>query len=266
MADQFGNRMKKYEAVSDIRLTERIPIIVRLDGNSFSKFTKQMKFEKPFDQRFSNAMWEATKAVLEYTSGGMCGYTQSDEITLLLRNDMSEKTEPFLDNRLEKICSLLASTASVKFSSTISQSIGKPVEAVFDCRVFLVPEKEVNNAFLWRQNDAWKNCVSGVAWYGLKEKYGRKTAMKMLHGKSTNERQELIFQELGINMNDYPTKFKRGVIIKREPVETSVEDLIGEEKAKELGKSGEIVIRKPWIVDEEIPKFTNTEYIGQFLK
>ena len=290
MADQFGDRMKRYEAVSDYKLTERIPIILRLDGNSFSKFTKKMNFKKPFDDRFYNAMCEATKAVLQYCSGAQVGYTQSDEITILLRNDMTEETQAFLGNRLEKLCSLVASTASVSFNASLNASLLSDkayreqgpfeaseiqyidfnsrdfIQAVFDCRVFLVPEKEVNNAFLWRQQDAFKNCTQAVAYYGLGDKYGKGTAQNMLHGKNNSEQQELIFRELGINMNDYPTKYKRGVCITRTPVETPIEELIGAEKTKQLNKEGQIVHRKVWTVDEEIPLFNqDRSYIEKFL-
>ncbi len=283
MSDQFGDRMKEYEAVSDIKLTRRVPIILRLDGNSFSKFTKQKGFEKPFDARFYNAMCAATEAVLKYCSGAQVGYTQSDEITILLRNDQTVDTQAFLANRLEKLCSLIASTASVHFNKALLAyaldkhrsggdmcgSYDNPIvdstTAIFDCRVFLVPKEEVNNAFLWRQQDAFKNATQGVAYWGLAEKYGKKTAQKMLHGKSNSQQQELIFQELGFNMNDYPTKYKRGVCIVRKTVETPIEEMIGAERAEELKKTGEIVQRKAWTVDEEIPRFDqDTNYLNQF--
>lgn len=34
---QLGDRMKRYESVSDGYLPSRMPVIVRLDGNSFHK-------------------------------------------------------------------------------------------------------------------------------------------------------------------------------------------------------------------------------------
>jgi tRNA(His) 5'-end guanylyltransferase len=272
--------MKGYEAASDYTLVNRLPVILRLDGNSFSKFTKQRKFEKPFDQNFTNAMWETAKAVLKYCSGSQVAYVQSDEITVLLRNDLSLDTSPFLANRINKICSLVASTASVTFCNYLNKrkvEINESeeeasyveaafVEAVFDLRAFVVPPSEVNNVFLWRQQDAFKNCVSAVAWYGLGKKHGKKTAQKMLDGMNTNQRQEAIFKELNINMNDYPVKYKRGVCIYRENHEVPIESLIGIEKAIELNKVGEKVIRSNFTVDEHIPLFNqDPNFINKYL-
>jgi len=266
MADQFSTRMKEYEAVSDVRLTRRLPVILRIDGNSFSKFTKRMKFEKPFDPLFAGAMRYATRRLLEYASGSVLGYTQSDEITLLLRNDQTVDTDPFLGNRLQKICSLMSATATAAFIKFLYDFKNEAHEVAFDCRVYIVPPSEVNNAFLWRQQDAFRNCCQAVAYYGLAEKYGRKTAQKKLHGLDNSGQQEIIFQELGVNMNDYPSAHKRGVCLRRVKTEIPIEKRIGEERARELGKSGEMVTRSDWDVDTDIPLFNeDTNYIEGLL-
>jgi len=268
--DEFGDRIKDYEKTFDYKLLNRSPILIRLDGNSFSKLTKNLKFEKPYDEVFNNAMLSATTAVLEYCSGACIAYTQSDEITVLLRNDQTLDTSPFLSNRIQKICSLVASTCSVAFNNYLSfqskHQIFNELNAVFDCRVFVVPKEEVNNVFLWRQQDCWKNCVSAVAHFGLCDKYGRKTAQKMLHGKGASDRQELIFTELGMNMNDYPTKYKRGICVVRKAYNTPIEDILPIEKVKELGKEGEIVKRTLWTPDLDIPMFNkDPNYIEHLL-
>jgi tRNA(His) 5'-end guanylyltransferase len=211
-------------------------------------------------------MWNTTKEVLSYCSGAMVGYTQSDEITILLRNDQKIETEPFLGNRISKLCSLVASTASVSFSLACTELLKKPTHATFDCRVFLVPKEEVNNVFLWRQKDSWKNCVSAVAYYGLKEKLGKKKAMALIDGKSNEERQEVIYKSLGLNMNDYPTKYKRGVCLVRKTVQIPIEQILSPEKIAKFGKAGTIVERSIWTVDDEIPLFNQDKYyIERFL-
>jgi tRNA(His) 5'-end guanylyltransferase len=257
--DEFGDRIKGYEKVFDHTLVSRLPIIIRLDGNSFSKFTKPYK--RPYDERITQAMTDSTTAVLNYCSGSIIGYHQSDEITVLLRNDQTLDTSPFLSNRIQKICSLVASTCSVAFNKSLGTD-----NAVFDCRVFVVNKEEVNNVFLWRQQDCWKNCVSAVAHWGLKDKYGRKTSQKMLDGQGASDRQEIIFKELGLNMNDYPTKYKRGICVVKKKFETPIEDILSPEKVKKLGKEGEIVVRRLWTPDYEVPMFNkNPEYIESLL-
>lgn len=257
--DNFGDRIKGYEKVFDYKLPSRFNIILRIDGNSFSKFTKPYK--RPFDERITKAMIDGATAVLNYCSGAMIAETHSDEITVLLRNDQTFDTTPFLANRIQKICSLVASTCSVAFNKSLGAD-----NAVFDCRCFVVPKEEVNNVFLWRQQDCFKNCVSDVVYCGLKSKYGRKTAQKMLDGKNGSERQELIFKELGLNMNDYPTKYKRGICIAKQEYHTPIEEILSEEKIKKLGKEGEIVTRTLWTPDMDIPMFNqNTDYIEGLL-
>lgn len=267
MSDNFGDRMKEYERASEQVLPARLPVILRLDGNSFSKLTDR-KFKKPFDQRFETAMNEAAISVMDYCSGSQVAYVQSDEITILLRNDQSVHTDPFLGNRTQKLASLTAAKATVGFNRALENE----TEAVFDCRVFVVPPSEVVNNFLWRQLDAFKNCVSATAYYGLKEKYGRKKAQRMLHGKSTDQRQEIIFQELGINVNDIPTHRKRGRCIFNETRSVTLRETMDQEKLETLIERGHVddpdkkVQRGFWKIDEEIPKFSeDRNYIGKFL-
>lgn len=258
--------MKEYERASEQILPARLPVILRLDGNSFSRLTN-LNFEKPFDERFEQAMNEAAISVMDYCSGSQVAFVQSDEITILLRNDQTNQTDPFLANRTQKIASLTAAKASVGFNKALDNE----TEAVFDCRCFVVPENEVVNNFLWRQLDAFKNCISAFAYYGLKEKYGRKAAQKKLHGKSTDQRQEIIFQELGMNPNALPTHRKRGRCIFREKKEVSFKDFMEPEKLNELSEKGHIdpngtTMKSFWNVDNEIPMFSSDrDYISKYL-
>lgn len=261
--DAYGDRMKGYEAVSDLVLPNRLPVIVRLDGNSFSKLTKVNKLKKPFDEKFKGWMDAAATAVLEYCSGAQFGYHQSDEISILLLNDQTRQTDPFLSNRVQKLCSLLASTASLAFSKASG------IDAIFDCRVFVVPPQEVNNTFLWRQKDAFKNCVSAYCYWALGEKVGKGTARRMVHGLSTKERQEVLFRELGLNVNDLPVWQKRGSWIIRKFELKSVKDVMDPEKFKILVEKGKIdpdhtFVRGVW-TSEGAPRFETKSFVEDFL-
>lgn len=263
----MGSRLKVYESRSENVLIPRLPVILRLDGNSFSKFTTRQGFDKPFDVRFNDAMDAAATAVLNYCSGAQVGYVQSDEITILLRNDQTYLTDPFLANRTQKIASLTAATASVAFN----KALGTGTDAIFDCRVFVVPPHEVNNCFLWRQLDAFKNAVSTYAYWELSKIYGRKTTQMMLQGKSTNDRQEIIFRELGVNFNNLPTDLKRGRCIYKQVYEAVLWDTLSYSERKEFADKGidmdRIVTRSKWIVDREIPRFNeDVGYIEKFMK
>lgn len=83
MNDQLGVRMKEfYEQIPKTRLMRRTPVAIRIDGKAFHTFTKG--FRKPFDAVLTSAMQETMKYLCENIQGCVLGYTQSDEITLIL--------------------------------------------------------------------------------------------------------------------------------------------------------------------------------------
>ena len=261
---QLSDRMKEYEDVWDQRLPRRIPVIIRIDGNSFSKYTKQCDFKKPFDEQLMLAMSQTTKALLEYCSGAVLGYTQSDEISILLRNDQTIQTDPFLGNRIQKICSLLGSVAGVAFEEAIKycKTIGIVPQnkyATFDCRVFTLPnEVEVNNYFLWRQQDAFKNCVSSYCYHSKIP-----GATKAVHGLSTSERQEWLFQNLDLNINDTPSWHRRGHCLRKMTYELPINKAGLSEKAIENLGNKTTVTRSFWEPDFNTPLFSeDTNYVN----
>lgn len=207
--DDFGNRMKSYEVIEAGRkFIPLLPIYARIDGRCFSKFTSGMN--RPYDEWMSSAMIETTKYLVDETKACI-GYTQSDEISLVwLQEDY--KSEAFFGARIQKLCSVLASLATVKFNHICLESNyiaerAKTMLPVFDCRVFQLPNKtEAANVFLWREKDATKNAISmaAQAYYSHNE----------LMGKSSSEKQEMLFQK-GVNFNDYPAFFKRGTFIRK---------------------------------------------------
>jgi len=214
----LGDRIKAYEALSDIVLMKRVPVVVRLDGKGFSRLTKRMKCEKPFDKWFVSAMSDTMVAVASKVQGCVIGYTQSDEISFVLINDRSLDAEPYFGNRILKIASITASMATARFNRLIfklNPDIGE--EACFDSRPFCVPDKvEAMNALIWRQQDCVRNSILSAAYYGIGKKVGRKTAQKMMHGLDTSKLQDLMFQEIGVNWSTaYPSELRRGIITYR---------------------------------------------------
>jgi tRNA(His) 5'-end guanylyltransferase len=168
MRDDLGDRMKSYEAMeAQRRLDTDIPVIARIDGRKFSKFTRG--FDKPFDHRLTAAMDMTTAMLVEKTHASI-GYTQSDEITLVWCVDRSDNpaAQMLFDGRVQKLCSVLAGMASTYFMLHLTELLrGDDVKIVqgraphFDCRVWNVPTKaEAANAVLWRYHDARKNAVS----------------------------------------------------------------------------------------------------------
>ena len=77
----LGNRLKGYEKEYETYIPYDNHIVIRLDGHKFSKFTKG--FKRPFDEVLHNAMIETTKDLVKEFHA-VTGYTQSDEITLVI--------------------------------------------------------------------------------------------------------------------------------------------------------------------------------------
>lgn len=150
--DELGDRMKSYENIeSERRLSPDKPFIARLDGKTFSKFTRGLA--KPYDSRLSELMWATTKHLIK-TTGATVGYTQSDEITLLY-NTMEGigKAERYYDGRIQKLTSVLAGMATAYFVRHLDTAITEKsgTMPLFDCRVWSVPNvKEVANTVIWR--------------------------------------------------------------------------------------------------------------------
>ncbi|MFA5048364.1 MAG: tRNA(His) guanylyltransferase Thg1 family protein [Patescibacteria group bacterium] len=220
----LSTRMKSYEEVYNYKLLPRAPIIARLDGKGFHNFTKNLKLDKPFDQKFSTWMSETVATIASNIQGCMIGYTQSDEITLVIRTDQSEETTPWFDNRILKMNSILASMATASFMRSMLDTMEKPPVAYFDCRIGAMPNMtEVVNNLIWRQQDCVKNSISSAAYYEIGKKIGRGTARKALHKLNSKERQEILFQETGINWSTYKEEFKNGIVTFRKEIEVETE-------------------------------------------
>jgi tRNA(His) guanylyltransferase len=205
--DNLGDRMKEIErAGSGQRLMPLLPVICRLDGKGFSKFTRGL--QRPYDERMSRLMTKVTELLVSETNA-LIGYTQSDEISLVLYSD-SHKSKIHFDGRIQKLVGDLAAFTSVMFNHLLPEYIPEKANKFprFDCRIWNVPTKmEAANTILWRELDASKNSISMAAshYYSHNE----------LSHKSGKIKKDMMIEK-GVNWNDYPDFFKRGVFIRRE--------------------------------------------------
>ena len=241
--DNLGDRMKGYESVSSTKLVSRVPVIMRLDGKAFHTFTRG--FEKPFDEIFSLSMRETMKYLCENIQGCIFGYTQSDEITLLLQDYKELNTCGWFDYKVQKMCSVGASMATYIFNKLFSAYAmddksgvyqrALSTGAMFDARVFNVPLSDVVNNFIWRQQDAIRNSIQAVGQANYKH--------RELQGKSTKDILEMLERD-GKPWTDYPLKYQRGCACYK------VEEEIFS------GYIGEFITRARWKIDKEIPIFS----------
>lgn len=277
--DDLGKRMKEfYEQVPKTRLVRRMPVAIRIDGKAFHTFTRG--FEKPFDDVLIKSMQETTKYMCENIQGCVLGYTQSDEITLILVDYKTLDTSAWFDYEVQKMCSISASMATMAFNKffikncynwanncgdliddansqygKLFEAYSKAVEkgAMFDARVFNIPKEEVTNLIYWRQLDATRNSIQMVGQANFSH--------KELHGKSCNMIQDMLHEQKNINWNDFPTYQKRGSCCIKE--ECCPKTASGYEECDIDATK----IRTRWVVDTDIPIFKgeNRNYIDKLI-
>ena len=268
--DELGKRMKEYyESIPKTKLMRRTPVTIRLDGKNFHTFVRG--FQKPFDKVLIKSMQETMKYLCENIQNCVLGFTESDEITLILVDYKNLNTAAWFDYEVQKMCSIAASMATMAFNKffaenvkhwasisgremfealtseqriTYEHTLNNAVEkgAMFDARCFNVPKEEVTNLIYWRQLDAIRNSIQMV---GQANFYH-----KEIQNKSCNMIQDMLMIEKGINWNDFPTYQKRGsCCIKEEYYIDST------------------TVRTRWVIDKEIPIFKgeNREYIEKLI-
>ena len=120
--DDLGTRMKTfYEQIPKTKLMRRTPVIIRIDGKAFHTFTRG--FQKPFDEVLIQTMQETTKYLCENIQGCVLGYTQSDEISLVLVDYQRLETSAWFDYEIQKMCSIAASMATMAFNKCFEKNI-----------------------------------------------------------------------------------------------------------------------------------------------
>ena len=230
--DELGKRMKEnYEQIPKYRLMRRTPVIIRIDGKAFHSFTRG--FHRPFDEVLGQAMTKTMEYLCNNIQGCIFGYKQSDEISLVLSDYKKLNSDAWFDYEVQKMCSIAASMATMAFNRYFRKEMmdwwgevcaniefgSEDFEeaealltaytnacnkgAMFDARCFNIPKEEVVNCIYWRQLDAARNSVQMVGQANFSH--------RELQGKSCNVIQDMLHEQKGINWNDYPTMWKRGV-------------------------------------------------------
>lgn len=261
MNDDLRTRMKSYyENIPKTKLMRRTPVAIRIDGKAFHTFTKG--FDRPFDKVLMTTMQETTQYLCENIQGCVFGYTQSDEITLILIDYKRLNSSAWFDYEVQKMCSIAASVTTMAFNKIFDMNVDKFIYnpdnaemteeenvhavnlmysyklastkgAMFDARCFNIPKEEVTNLIYWRQLDATRNSIQMVGQANFSH--------KELQNKNCNDIQNMLLTERDINWNNYPTSCKRGTAI-----------------IKEDGC---------WIIDDLMPilKGENREYVDRFV-
>lgn len=170
-------------------------ISLRCDGTGFSRFLPKLRAkgiikESGFSEDFATIMQDCSQTLME-KFGAVCGFTQSDEMTILVAptHVVSGVQQPHPYNgRVQKLCSLAAATVTARFNYGLMQLCKDqvlPVDALatFDCRVGAYDTKEeAVSLLLWRAYDSGTNGVADAV-HAKKGEPGRKEVMKLPTGE-----------------------------------------------------------------------------------
>ncbi len=236
MTDDIGTRFKRYEAVSDFELPRRLPMVIRVDGRAFHG----LELVKPFDADFSDAMQTVACQLCENIQGAVFAYMQSDEVSVIARDDQTLVSEPWFGKRLSKVNSVSAAIATETFNLF-------NFHGHFDARAFVLPDlTEAVNYLIWRQQDAVRNSIqmAARAVFSHKECQNRKTP----------ELIELLCKA-GRPYHDLPYRFRVGSAIREQTF------------THKNAQTGETKPCKGWMVMDETPRFKDIpERVKQYLE
>lgn len=245
---KLSDRMKTYEQLTAGQsLIPNMPIMIRIDGKSFHSWTRGMN--RPYDDRLQEVFDQTTACLVEATNA-VIGYTQSDEITLIIWNFGKIGSDTFFSGNIAKLNSVLASMATAYFNKYSSTGWPDKDLAFFDCRAWNVPNpEEAVNCLIWREQDAVRNSVQMAA----QSVYSH----KQLFGKNNSEMQEMLFQK-GINWNDYPARFKRGGYFRRELYQRpfTAEELLHLPERHDARRNPDLLITRSRIASVDLPILT----------
>ncbi len=238
-------RMKSYEEATRSILTPRTPVIVRVDGKAFSKYTSTLN--KPFDQNFISVMEAVAIALCTEIQGAQLAYVQSDEVSVLLHGYKKFDSQPWFGNQIQKIVSTSAAIAAATFTAKSwrlfssgnvheSSAFDDIRPAYFDARAFALPESEVANYFIWRQQDATRNSVQMLA--------SSLFSHKQLQGKNVPTMKQMC-SDANNDWDALTPSIKKGRCVRRHDVDG---------------------MRSGWFVDTNVPVFSSDRsYIEQHL-
>lgn len=246
MLESLRERQEEYKKPFDYQITKRMPIIITASGRSFKRFTKNL--DKPYCSEFSRAMASTMLYSIMEMQGSVFGYQYNDEITFILRNDQSLDSEPWYQNKIQKLVSITSSMTTLGLYKSISNLNNKILtsgDAIFDCDVLAVPYlSEAVNNLIYKQQLNYKKALSLAVETELIKKFGKRAALKALYKKTSDEKKELLLHHCDIDFEEqYPSAFYRGIAAYKIPTLLQYKD--------------ENQIRNKWSLNANLPVFVD---------
>ena len=199
--DILDAQMRQYETQNDVFVASDVFIVARLDGRNFTRLTKEkLDLKKPFDIKMHKAMLETTQHLMTCGFRVAYGYTQSDEISLLLHPDDNS-----FSRKERKLLSVMAGEGSAKLSLELNAM------ACFDNRLCLLPDLQtVVDYFRWRAEDAHRNALNAYCYWTLRDANQSPSATAQRLEQLSIEDKIALLQKRNITFQHIPRWQKRG--------------------------------------------------------
>lgn len=210
MSNKLKDRIDSYQAATDYKLLNRVPIVIVINGRAFSRVTQLL--DKPYCPKFAECIQSTMLRLCSDIEGSLFGYQYNDEIVIVARNDQTNETTPWYDNKLQKICSVTSAIATMHFNECVrTLQLNLTGDPIFTSQVFVTPSTgEAVHCLVSKQQQNNYTSIQSACLYNLLNKYDRNYIKDMLTGLNNEDKIDLLKQECSINYNDYPLAFKRG--------------------------------------------------------
>lgn len=186
-------RFKQYERKTRVFAENKQPLIIRIDGKAFHTWTSRLndQTEDPFSKVFHQTMCNAATDLFKLSQNSVFAYTQSDEISILLKDWDTPETQGWFNNNIQKIQSVSSSIVTASFNYHFWNKLNNANQlsdlALFDARAFSIPFDEVSNYFIWRQLDCSRNSKQMLARHYYSQKSINKLSNDQLVDKLKSE-------------------------------------------------------------------------------
>lgn len=250
---KLKDRINSYAEIANFKLLPRLPLVFIINMRSASKITALL--EKPYSQQFMETLCSTMLKLIQEIDGTIFGYAFNDEIVLISRNDQSNETQPWNNNQIQKMCSVVSSIATLEFNK-YAKIIGMELlDAIFISSIFTAPNiTEAMNVVISKQQQNFQSSIQFACFYELlKKDFNQSDIKELTGGLNIDAKIELLLEECGVAFNDYPLPYRRGIACYRMPT---------------IIKVNESVIEKSKLqFDADLPVFTkDQEFLRRIFK
>lgn len=234
----FKDKLYNYEDLHNYKMMPKLPVIIHINGRSFSKITSLL--EKPYSEKFANCLASSALQLCLEIEGAILAYQYNDEIIIVARNDQSNDSVPWYDNKVQKIASACASITTMHFNNLATENnLNLVGDAVFTANTYTVPSiVEAIQLIAAKQQYNMHVAVQNACTYELLKKYDKSIMSQMLTGLDTEEKINLLASECGVQFYKYNSAFIKGIACYRSP--------------KIVNNN---IIKNKWIINSDLPFF-----------